>query len=293
MLQQTLNNLQHDISLVQLYISNSQQAGFSDMTRLLESLSIRLFQATHGLKLKNKNILHPNFPAIDLADDIKRVAVQVTTNADAAKIRHTLKKFEEHKLHSDYDKLIILGFLKRSKLKDIPSYCDVLRPADLVSELADKNDDGLAQDIVEALQQHTDFSRIHPYDDLNCLEIVLRCVDRNAIKHRMVCEGSHTEMIKGMNEITELISKGTINRRSKGKSVDDFNDQDIRTYLTDVRDIIGRITSIVNEGRQGNSDFVFIPYDRMTEIDDLKRTIIDRSNSIGTKKALNFEIKMI
>ena len=56
MLQQAINNLLHDISLVQLYINKSQDVGFSDMTRLLESLSIHLFRASHGLVLKNKNL---------------------------------------------------------------------------------------------------------------------------------------------------------------------------------------------------------------------------------------------
>lgn len=293
MLQQTLNNLQHDISFVQLYIMNNQQAGFSDMTRLLESLCIQLFRATHGLTLVNQNLLHPNFPAIDLADDAKRTAVQVTTTADAKKIRHTLKMFADHKLDSDYDTLIILGFNKRSTLKELPSFCTVLRPADLVSRLADKNDDDLAQDIVDALQQHTDFSRVHPYDDLNCLQIVLRCIDRNAIKHRMVCEGSYPDMVKGLNEITELISKGTINRKSKGKSIDDFGDTKMQAFLTTVRDVIGQIVAIVNQCRYPDSDFVDIPFDKLDDIDKMKHQIIDLSNSIAEEVGLDLRIAVI
>jgi hypothetical protein len=76
MLEQTIKNLSYDVSLVQLYILTCQDAGFTDMRRLLESLSIDLFKASHGLVLKNKNLLNPNFPAIDLVDDARRTAVQ-------------------------------------------------------------------------------------------------------------------------------------------------------------------------------------------------------------------------
>ncbi|HAH49306.1 SMEK domain-containing protein [Gimesia sp.] len=264
MLQQVLTNLLSDIAIVQRYLEVSQDAGFADMTRLLESLAIHLFKASHGLDLTNKNLFAPNFPAIDLADEAKRVAIQVTVNADAKKIRHTLAKFDEYNLAKDYDSLIIHGFLNCSRI-EVPDHCTVINIGTIVSTVADKNDEELAQHLVDALEQHTDFSRIHPYDDRNCLEIVLRCIDRNALKHRMVCEGSYRDMVKGLNEITELISKGTINRKKKNKSVDDFNDSEIQIFLTTVRNEIGRIVAIVNESRQGGLNLLRFPCIRFSK----------------------------
>jgi len=293
MLEQTIKNLSYDVSLVQLYIKTCQDAGFTDMRRLLESLCIQLFKASHGLVLKNKNLLNPNFPAIDLVDDAQRTAVQVTSNADSRKIRHTLTMFENHKLAKDYDALMILGFLKSSKTTALPSYCTVLSIGQLVSAVADKNDDDLVQHIVDALQQHTDFSRIHPYDDRNCLEIVLNCIDRNAIKHRMSCEGNYHDMVKGLNEITELISKGTINNRSKGKALDDFQDGSIKRFLIAVRDTIGRIVAIVNQCRHGESSFVDIPGRQMREIDEMKMKIICLANEIAHEHGLLTRIHMM
>jgi len=49
----------------------------------------------------------------------------------------------------------------------------------------------------------------------NCLEIVLNCIDRNAVKHRMDREGNYNKMVEGLTEITELISKGTIKGNQK------------------------------------------------------------------------------
>jgi hypothetical protein len=293
MLQQTINNLVYDVSLLQQYIKTGQDAGFSDMTRILESLYIHLLKVSHGLVLINKNLLNPNFPAIDLVDDARRTAVQVTSNANARKIRHTLKMFENHKLVKDYDALMILGFVKCSKLDTLPSYCTVFSIGQLISEVTDKNDDKLAQDIVDALEQHSDFSRIHPYDDRNCLEIVLNCIDRNAVKHRMSCEGDYNDMVKGLNEITELISKGSINNRSKGKALDDFQDDGIKRVLIAIRDTIGRIVAIVNQCRHAESTFVDIPGRQMREIDEMKMKITCLANEVAHEQGLLVRIHMM
>jgi SMEK domain-containing protein len=293
LLQETINNLLHDISIVQHYIENSQGAGFSDMTRLLEGLSIKLFKASHGLVLTNKNLLSPNFPAIDLVDEGHRTAVQVTSNANVKKIRHTLKMFDSHNLGRDYDKLIIHGFVSCSNRNNLPSFCTILSIGQLVGAVADKNDVNLVQDLIDALRQHADFHRIHPYDDLNCLKIVLNCIDRNAVKHRMAQEGDYQEMVKGLNEITELISKGTINQRFKGKSVDDFQDDAMKTFMLKVRDRIGRIVGIVNQNRNGNSSLVWIGPSNMRQIDALKKEIITLSNDVARQYGIAVDLRMM
>ena len=48
-----------------------------------------------------------NFAAIDLGDDINRVAIQVTATATLDKIKETITKFIEYKLYQRYDRLII------------------------------------------------------------------------------------------------------------------------------------------------------------------------------------------
>jgi uncharacterized protein YwbE len=201
--------------------------------------------------------------------------------------------FEKHRLAKDYDALMILGFVKSSKFAALPSYCTVFSIGQLVSAVADKNDDDLAQHIVDALEQHTDFSRIHPYDDLNCLEIVLNCIDRNAVKHRMICEGNYMDMVKGLNEITELISKGTINKRSKSKALDNFQDDTMKRFLITVRDTIGKITAIVNQCRHAESGFVDIPGRQMQKIDEMKRGIVLLSNEIAHNHGIPMRMEMM
>lgn len=89
MIDALIRNLQADIALLQIYIVQRQKAGFHDMERMLEALSIHMFRALSIGELVNKNQLRVNFPAIDLADDKKMIAVQVTSNASPAKINKT------------------------------------------------------------------------------------------------------------------------------------------------------------------------------------------------------------
>jgi hypothetical protein len=293
MIKHTIDHFLNDVSIIQHYIKNSQDAGFGDMARLLESLSIHTFKISHGLSLSNKNILFPNFPAIDLADDNKRTAVQVTINADATKIKHTLKMFQDHNLKVEYDTLIIHGFVSCRKPKNLPQFCSVIKIGELAGLVCDKNDENAAQELLESIQTHTDYAKIHPYHDASCLAIILNCIDRNAIKHRMSCEGNYTDMIDGLKEISEIISKGTIKKKSKGKSLDDFNDNDIKIFLRCVRDEIGKIEAIINTSRCGNADFVCISQEGMWQIDNTKRLIIELANKIAQAKNIDFNMTMI
>lgn len=62
-----------------------------------------------GITLTNMNHIHDDFPAIDLGDPRKGIAVQVTSTERRDKIRTTLKKFFDRGLdHLYYERLIIL-----------------------------------------------------------------------------------------------------------------------------------------------------------------------------------------
>ena len=73
-----------------------------------EYLYCDLLNTAFGYALGNMNRIRDNFPAIDLGDEDERLAVQVTSTGDAAKVRKTLERFYAHKLDKDYDRLIVL-----------------------------------------------------------------------------------------------------------------------------------------------------------------------------------------
>ncbi|EIZ0987689.1 SMEK domain-containing protein, partial [Escherichia coli] len=53
MIDPLIRNLQSDIALLQLYIAQRKQAGFHDMERIIESLTIFMFRALKMSELVN------------------------------------------------------------------------------------------------------------------------------------------------------------------------------------------------------------------------------------------------
>lgn len=75
MIDPLIRNLQADIALLQFYIAQHQKAGFHDMERMVEALTIFMFRALQIGEFKNLNQIKVNFPTIDLADNQKMVKI--------------------------------------------------------------------------------------------------------------------------------------------------------------------------------------------------------------------------
>ena len=290
MIQNMITNLQHDISILQHYILIRQKNGFHDMEKLIEIIIKKAFNVLENWQLENLNILKVNFPAIDLADDKNHIALQVTTNASTAKIMATIEMFEKLGLDKKYQRLLIVGFCKNSKGKNLKAKYSVIGIDNIVNRLIEKGNEQLIDEVIQIMRMHTDYGRLHPYDDKDCLEIILNIIDRNAVKHRMSCEGNYHDMISGLNEISELISKGQINKKEKSKSIDDFQDQSIIDFLHDIRNSISKITSLINRNKRSGTDFICLDSPAIHIIDEEKTNIIRKSNDIATKQGIKFRV---
>ncbi|GCW84228.1 hypothetical protein HmCmsJML089_00821 [Escherichia coli] len=285
MIAPVISNLQKDIALLQLYIEQRKQTGFHDMERMIESLTIYMFRALKMGGLENMNQIKVNFPAIDLADNKNMIAVQVTTKATPAKIKKTIAAFEKENksgksLKDIYPFLYIFGFCKSSKCS-VPSYCKVIDPSYFVNELCDKADENMILDMLDAIHRHQDYTLLSPWDDRDSLEIILNVINRNAIKHRMSCEGSISDMLAGLKEINEIITKGTIQRKQRSKSISDFKDQSMVKFLRGVMDDLSVIQAIVNKSKVNQGDMVCISSEDMINIDNLKDKIANDTSEIA------------
>lgn len=291
MIESLIKNLNQDIALLQLRINRDKDAGFNNMARLLESMSIQFFKAVGIANLKSKNQIRVNFPAIDSADDDKSggIAAQVTSVADVKKINKTIATFEKKDavgkcLKDDYATLYIFGFCKASKTAAVPGYCQVVDPSFFVNKLIDLDDEEKVQAIIDSVRRHVDYSSIHPYDDIECLKIVLGYVGRNAVRHRMYCEGNVDDMTKGLKEISELIGKGTVNGKQKSKAHHEFEDQEIGKFLRHVLSQIGEITAMVNRANRNGS--VCLNQQDMMKIDGLKQSIAVSAQDIAARNGI-------
>lgn len=290
LIESLVRNLQADIALLQRYMERRAGIGFNEMSPILEAMTIPLFRAWKGCELEDMNQIKVNYPAIDLADE--KTAVQVTSNATPGKVTKTITAYEAKDLHQKYEHLYILGFSKASHPANLPAYCTVVGIDPIVRDLLFRANEEDVEQVLNAVQRHAQYSSLHPWSDRDCLEIVLNYVDRNAVKHSMGVEGSATLMVQGLNEISELIGKGQVNRKAKSKSLDEFSDAGIKAYLRTVKDLISDITAIVHGARVDGHDFVYLDHAQSEAIDSLKTKIAELSNQIARNYGIPIDISL-
>jgi hypothetical protein len=99
-----------------MQVGGHSAMGHYDMSTHAEQASILILNAVFDLELKNVNQDKRNHPAIDLIDEKKGVAFQVTATATPLKVASTLQKFISNNLHERYHTLYIYILTeKRSK----------------------------------------------------------------------------------------------------------------------------------------------------------------------------------
>ncbi|MBZ0296853.1 MAG: SMEK domain-containing protein [Anaerolineae bacterium] len=117
--------------LMSIFVTEMKGASSQNDTyvnQLAENVLVPLFKIAHGWNaLRNLNeIERRNFPAIDLADDDARVAIQVTATPDSRKVKETLETFINHKLYDKYDRLIIYILTEKQRTYSGSGFAEIL-----------------------------------------------------------------------------------------------------------------------------------------------------------------------
>ncbi|MCY4014384.1 MAG: SMEK domain-containing protein [Gammaproteobacteria bacterium] len=107
--QRVLAEFNRELALLSRQVEASVAAGHFDSAKICEDLFCDLFQVLFGWTgLRNVNVEgQTNYPGIDLADEERRIAVQVTATRTLRKIRETIETFLRHNLDSRFDRLVI------------------------------------------------------------------------------------------------------------------------------------------------------------------------------------------
>jgi tetratricopeptide (TPR) repeat protein len=101
------------LNLLAAIVKTRSLASLTDANRILETISRRFFNALFGWQLANLNCKLANYPAADLGDGVRRIAIQVTNDGGSSKIRDTAAMALRHHLGKEYDRLIILFLMER------------------------------------------------------------------------------------------------------------------------------------------------------------------------------------
>ncbi|MBP2666757.1 MAG: hypothetical protein H6Q76_1737 [Firmicutes bacterium] len=97
------------LSVLRYVITSNTRRGKYDIATDAEDFFAGFLNRLLGWELVNLNIVeYKNYPAIDLGDKKRRMAIQVTAENGIDKIRTTIDSFFSHNLRGEYDELIIL-----------------------------------------------------------------------------------------------------------------------------------------------------------------------------------------
>ena len=87
-----------------------------DINRISQTILVPLFREVYDLPgLRNLDDEWQNHPSVDLGDESARVAFQVTSRADASKIKACLSTFVRRKLYDKYDQVFIYSLTEKKK----------------------------------------------------------------------------------------------------------------------------------------------------------------------------------
>jgi|GEM_PF-2104917 len=286
--QQKLNEILSLLSFLQTHIKTYVKVSFNDLTFELEALMLdylNVFEKDDE-KYVNMNPIQHNYPAIDLVNKRKDIAIQVTTNANLTKVRKTVTTFQKHNLK--YSKLIVLGFISSTKesLPNVEVY-DVNYLVDLAKYGSSEQKDA----IYDILQRRIPLNSLHPLEDKICFDVVYSVINRSAIRDRTACEGNFDDMLKGVSEIKEIITTGRIRGKSiRAKSLVEYTGP-IKLKLEDIEFDVSSIIQICNRNKIArSSNFLCLDHSDQKAIDDLKENIIIKTNQLANHFHLNKNI---
>ena len=113
--EEELKKIVRELTRWEVELSNRNALNLYDANIFSEHTICRLLNSVYGYNLHNINLVQNNFPAIDLADNFNRVAVQVTTTKATKKIQYTIDSFLANGLYQAYDQLFVLILGKKQK----------------------------------------------------------------------------------------------------------------------------------------------------------------------------------
>jgi hypothetical protein len=115
--EELIKQLNYLFSALSTAIEHDNQSGYFDTNISMEDFLCPILSRIFQLKnLKNLNRSKAeNYPSIDLGDEIKKVAFQITSQSDIEKIKSTLKDFVKYEFYKEYKTLFVFILTRRQK----------------------------------------------------------------------------------------------------------------------------------------------------------------------------------
>lgn len=98
-------------------INRQNSLGKTDLNYEAEDIYCTILNLVCGWSLQNTRQLHKRPQIVDLVDNERKLAVQITSSISRTRIRHILNRFCEHQMHLQYERLIILTMGKKPQFR--------------------------------------------------------------------------------------------------------------------------------------------------------------------------------
>lgn len=228
------------LSAIRTNVEMSNFIGYYDIDRELENIIAKLLNITYGYKFVNANDKNKNFPAVDIIDDEKRTAVQVTADNSYEKINHTFEVYwnSNKNLFEKYD-YIKFFMLKGKKNKysikkitnptakfninnDILDYNDLIDEfqnfdANKLAEIAEFLENQFESKIVPKLSEITKILQKDPKLENYINRFIINKQDANYNKERLI------DVVKENNRIVLMSDAGKGKTLELKKLINDFS----------------------------------------------------------------------
>ena len=259
-------------SFVVTYVKIAADSGFNDNYAALEEFIKTYFGIVKDYKLTNTNSIKKNYPAIDLVDDVNKVAIQVTATAQRKKINETVAKWIALK-KGDYQ-LIVVGITGKVKSNKAVVYT----LAELIGEA--KNLD--LKDLWTLLNAFK--SRISPNTyslttDEASIRNLVGYLDRGALRHLQDQEGNYERMYASLEEVKKYIYSGHVDSYPITIKPLSLYDDHTRAILREIEYRITDILSLCDRHRNMSGTIAFGKHE-YDQIDALKMQILQRVHQL-------------
>jgi hypothetical protein len=277
--QQKLNEIISLLTFLQRHIQNYVDQSFTDLTFNLESVIkdfLNVFEKDTE-QYENINSVKHNYPAIDLINKTKSIALQVTTNGDLRKVKKTVDTYNKHGI--SYTSLVVIGFVKATKsaLPNVTVY-----GVEYLIDLAKFGSSIQKDKVYDILKRQIPWNSLTPMDDKQCFDVVYDVINRSAVRDYTVCEGDFNKMADGLSEVKEIITTGKIKGKSiRAKALVEYTDK-VKGKLSEIEFHVSEILQICNANKnKRHSNFLCLSGHETDSIDGLKEKIIDKTNKLA------------
>ncbi|WP_422936269.1 SMEK domain-containing protein [Sinomonas sp. P47F7] len=261
------------MSILESHVSGRVAHGLTDVTSALEVLYREVLNLTRGWNLASTNFPSRNFPAVDLHDVGRRVAVQVTATCDNKKIVQTQDTFTRHGLSARYDSLIFVGVKSVKSPKQLAPWAQLFTQ----SQLLNLENLDLAQlwALDDRLAKSISWDRFTQESDRHCFDVVLGVLDRDAIRHMTQVEGNFGDMLDALRQIKQVINEGRVKgTRIQAKALSLYDTPYVQ-ILEDIDTHVGRMASIVKRNLE---PYNFLPHSAAAEVDQERLELVEEVN---------------